>query len=147
MVSRNFSITINAPRETVWGILWNDKTYRVWTSVFSPGSYAVSDWKEKSRIHFLDSNGSGIFSEIDKMDPPQYVSFTHLGVVKEGEEQQFDTETENWTGAKETYQLEETDGQTKLTVERDITDEHKDFFNDTFPKALEKVKELAEAAV
>lgn len=147
MVTEKFSIMINAPREIVWSVLWEDRTYRMWTNVFSPGSYAVSEWKEKSRIHFLDSSGSGMFSEIDKMEPPQTMSFTHLGIVKEGEEQHFDKETENWTGAKEIYQLENVDGQTRLTVEIDVTEDHKEFFNTAFPKALEKVKELSEAAV
>jgi hypothetical protein len=52
MKQLHFSTDINAPRETVWNVLWNDATYRDWTSVFAEGSYAVSDWNEGSKIQF-----------------------------------------------------------------------------------------------
>ena len=57
-----FSIDINAPKEKVWHVLWNDAIYRKWTSVFSEGSKAVSDWKEGSKIHFLNENNYGMYS-------------------------------------------------------------------------------------
>ena len=60
-----FSVKIIAPKEKVWSTLWNDTTYRQWTSAFTPGSHAVSDWNEGSKINFLDGNGSGMFSIID----------------------------------------------------------------------------------
>ncbi|MEI9912589.1 MAG: hypothetical protein WDO71_24880 [Bacteroidota bacterium] len=50
----NFSISINAPKEKVWQVLWNDSSYRQWTSAFSEGSYVVTDnWKEGTKILFL----------------------------------------------------------------------------------------------
>jgi len=36
-----FSTEINAPKEKVWNVLWDDATYRKWVSVFSEGSKAV----------------------------------------------------------------------------------------------------------
>ena len=35
-------------------------------------------------------------------------------------------------------------GKTELIVDMDITDDYKDYFEKTWPKALTKVKELAE---
>lgn len=144
MKKEQFSIEINAPREKVWKVLWDDATYRQWTSVFSVGSYAVSDWQEGSKIQFLSSDGSGMFSEIAKSRPPELMSFKHHGVVKNGEEQRIDQETEDWSGAMENYQLQETDGKTELKVEMDVTEDFQKYFEETFPKALEKIKELAE---
>ena len=44
----------------------------------------------------------------------------------------------------ENYSLKETDGYTELTVDLDTDKEYLDYFNKTFPKALDKVRELSE---
>ena len=44
----------------------------------------------------------------------------------------------------ENYILKDADGKTDLIVELDINNEYKDYFVNTFPKALNKVKEIAE---
>jgi len=64
MSKLHFSTDIQAPRATVWNVLWNDATYREWTSVFSEGSYAVSDWNEGSKVQFLDSTGGSGMSAV-----------------------------------------------------------------------------------
>jgi len=128
----------------VWNVLWDDVTYRKWTSTFSEGSYAVSDWKEGSKILFLSPNGEGMFSTIAKKNPYEFMSFKHLGTVKGGEEQPDNGETKKWSGAMENYSLDEKNGVTELTVTMDITEDHEQYFKDTFPKALESVKALAE---
>ncbi|TVP98486.1 MAG: hypothetical protein EA359_18295 [Balneolaceae bacterium] len=53
METLHFSITINAPKETVWHIMLGENTYREWTDVFMPGSHFVGNWNEGSKIHFL----------------------------------------------------------------------------------------------
>lgn len=140
----SFSVTINAPKEKVWKILWDDKTYRQWTSVFSEGSYAVSDWNEGDRVHFLSGTGDGMFSEIAKKTDNEIMSFRHLGVVKDGKEQPSTPETETWIGATETYTLSEDDKGTSLVAELQIIDQHAEYFEKTFPLALDAVKNLAE---
>ena len=42
MEKLHFSVNINASKEKVWQTLWDDTTYRKWTSAFSETSYAVS---------------------------------------------------------------------------------------------------------
>lgn len=141
----NFSTSINAPREKVWDVLWNDDSYRKWTSAFTEGSYAETDnWKEGSKVLFLSPSGDGMVSKVASNKKNEYMSFEHLGVVKNGIE---DTESESvkgWAGARENYTLIEENGKTKLVVDMDSTDEFKDYFVKTFPVALEKVKELSE---
>jgi hypothetical protein len=143
MEKLSFKTEIRAPKEKVWSVLWNNDTYREWTSVFSEGSHAESDWKEGSRISFLDGKGSGMYSVIDKKTPNEFMSFKHLGVIKNGEEQPIDAEAEKWTGAKENYTLQERDGITELRVDLDMDDFH-DYFQNTFPKALDKIKSISE---
>lgn len=145
MIKLKFSIDIKSPKNKVWNTLWDDKSYRSWTSVFSEGSYAVSSWNEGDKILFLAPDGGGMFSTIATKKPNEFMSFKHLGVVKDGKEQPVDEETEKWSGAMENYILKDKNGQTELTVEMDITEDHAAYFNETFPKALEKVKTLSEA--
>jgi len=145
MKRSDFTIKINAPREKVWEVLWNDSTYREWTKVFSEGSRAVSDWKEGSKVQFLSETGEGMFSKIAKKVPNEFMSFTHLGVMKDGKELPIDKETEKWSGAQENYTLKEAGGLTELKVELDTVDDYQEYFNETFPKALAKVKDLAES--
>ena len=145
MNKERFSIKINAPKEKVWNVLWNDATYRMWTSVFSEGSYADTDWKEGSKVLFLSAKGDGMFSTIAKKVPNEFMSFKHLGVVKNGKEEPGDEETKKWSGALENYTLKETGGSTELKVEIDVTQEFQNYFRETFPKAFEKVKALSES--
>lgn len=140
----NFSIDISAPREKVWDVLWTDKTYREWTSVFTEGSYAESDWNEGSKILFLSPKGDGMSSLILKKDPPEFMSFKHIAMVKNSEEQPLDEESKKWSGALENYKLITNGTGTTLTVEMDANEDMQAYMNTTFPKALQKVKELSE---
>src|SRR5690606_17359305 len=133
-----------APRQKVWEVLWGDGTYSQWTSVFSEGSRAESDWQQGSKVLFLDGKGSGMYSRIEERRDSEFMSFRHLGEVKDGEEQPGNDGTKEWENALENYTLRERNGGTELLVEMDGTDEFKEYFSDTFPKALNRVKQLAE---
>ncbi|MEO6348275.1 MAG: SRPBCC domain-containing protein [Aquaticitalea sp.] len=140
----NFLIKINAPKEKVWGILWSKDTYPKWTTVFAEGSDDSSDWKEGSSILFTDGKGSGMYSSIERKVQNKQMTFKHLGVLKDGVEQPIDEPTQSWSGCIEDYQLEETNGVTELKVRLNSMVEYLDYFQDKFPKALQKVKELSE---
>ncbi len=136
-----FSTTINAPAEKVWFCLWNRANYENWTSVFSEGSYALSDWNKGSKIYFLMPKGDGMFSIITEMIPNQQMSFHHKGEIKNFEEQEVKNE---WTDSDESYFLNEENGVTTLKAIATIDEKWESFFDSTFPKALEKIKSDAE---
>jgi uncharacterized protein YndB with AHSA1/START domain len=138
----HFSIDIAAPPDKVWRMLWNDASYCDWTSVFSEGSYAVSDWNEGSTIRFLDASGrNGMSAVIEKMRPGEFMSFRHEAEIKEGQLQQ----PADWFGAHENYTLTGRDGGTTLSVDLDAPDEYRQIFEGKFPHALQRVKTLSEA--
>ncbi len=141
MVRMIFSVQAKASKQAVWEMLWDDKTYRIWTSVFSEGSHVETDWEEGSRILFLDGNGNGMYSLIEKHTPCEFMSFKHLGDIKDMNKEGNQSE---WSGSTESYTLTEVNGFTRLVVEVDVEDEYQDFFRQQFPLALEKVKELVE---
>lgn len=147
MKDLEFSIIINASANKVWQVLWYDTTYRKWTSAFHEGSYAVSDWKEGSRVHFLSPNGNGMYSMISECKENELMAFKHLGEIKNFEEQPANDETKEWSDAREIYSLKETNGITTLNVFMDSIDSFEDYMNKTFPVALSLVKELAENPV
>jgi|SRR6185369_82599 len=141
----NFSTSIDAPKEKVWKTLWEDESYRNWTSVFAEGSYAkTANWKEGSKVLFLDGKGSGMVSMVAVNRPNEFMSFKHLGIVKDGIEDVTSEKVKEWAGALESYKLNGKNEKTELIIEMDITEELKDYFMNTWPKALERVKELSE---
>ena len=93
---------------------------------------------------FLDGKGQGMVSTIAANRPSEYMSIKHLGFVKDGVEDTESEEVKKWAGAMENYTLKENNGTTELIVDMDIANEYKDYFVNTWPKALEKVKEMAE---
>ncbi len=140
-----FSIDICASNEKVWDVLWNDTSYRQWTSVFAENSHVVTDnWKEGTRVLFLDGKGSGMVSKVAANKPGKYMSFQHLGEVRDGVEDTTSDKIKTWAGSFENYTLEEKEGNTHLMIDMDIVEEFKDIFVNTWPKALELVKNLAE---
>lgn len=144
MQTLHFSVTINAPAEKIWKVLWEDATYRQWTNVFSEGSYALSSWQEGARVHFIGPSGDGMFSEIAKLVPNEFMAFRHLGTMKGGKEQPHTEETKAWEGCREEYTLKQSGSTTELSVLLDSIDEFKPYFEEKFPLALGKVKEIAE---
>ena len=85
-----------------------------------------------------------MFSKIEKMVPNEIMEFKHLGMVKDGEKQPDPEQTQSWAGSMENYYLTQTNNTTELKLEMDIAEDYEAFFQETFPKALQKVKELAE---
>ena len=139
-----FKIEIKAPATTVWKALWEDQNYRQWTTAFCEGSYAKTDWKEGSKVHFLAPSGEGMYSNIEILVPDEKMCFYHIGELKNFEEQPLNDETRQWTGARENYTLSENNGITTLQVAMDITEQYLDYFKEAFPKGLALVKEIAE---
>lgn len=144
MEKNEFKILIDAPPEKVWNVLWNDASYPQWTSAFAEGSKVETDWKEGSKVLFLDGKGQGMISIIAKKKPNEFMSFKHIGTVNNGVEDLDSPQTKEWAGALENYTLKNTGGKTELVVDMDMTEEYKDYFIKTWPMALDKVKELAE---
>ena len=145
----HFSIVINAPKEKVWDTMLSDKTYRIWTEPFMPGSYYKGDWSKGSKILFLGPNPEtgkegGMVSRIAENKLYEFVSIEHLGIINDGVEDTTSDEVKKWTPAFENYTFKEKNGTTEVIVEMDIHADYKEMFEGMWPKALQKLKELAE---
>lgn len=133
--------------ETMLGL--KDKmTYEHWTSAFNPTSSYEGSWDKGSKIHFvgLDENGKkgGMVSEIVEHQPAKFISIRHYGFLDGDIEITTGELVEKWAGGHENYSYQEDNGITTVTVEMDAIEEYVDYFKNTYPTALDKLKEIAE---
>lgn len=146
MKKQQHRISINAPKEKVWKTLWDKNSYQQWTTAFSESSTVETDnWKKGSKVLFLDGNNCGMVSQVDENIPNEFMSFRHLGEVRDGVEDTTSEKVAPWAGATENYTLKEANGKTEVFVETDITEEFAEMFAGMWPKALNKLKELSES--
>lgn len=133
--------------ETMLG-LKNKSTYELWTAVFNPTSTFEGSWDKGSKIYFVgvDENGKkgGMVSEIKENQQAKFVSIKHYGFLDGEKEITSGEQVEKWAGGHENYSFNENNGITIVTVDIDAVEEYLNFFNDNYPIALEKLKEISE---
>jgi uncharacterized protein YndB with AHSA1/START domain len=142
MKEMQFSIEVNATRQRVWDTLWQDETFREWASIIDPETYMVGDLKEGNEIQFISAaSGYGVTSLVVKLVAGEFLLLRHHADTQEEGKRERE---EQWTGSEESYSLAEKDGTTTLTVAFDVPPELEEEFKVNYPKALERVKLLAE---
>ncbi len=151
MKKLQFKISIKAPAARVYDFMLglNSKsTYEHWTSVFNPTSTWEGSWEKGNKMLFVgvDEKGEkgGMVSRIAENIPNRFVSVQHYGLVKGDKEVTEGPEVEKWANGFENYTFEENQGTTTVTVDLDATEDFLDYMNQTYPKALDKLKELCE---
>lgn len=137
-----FTTQIKAQKKRVWQVLWEDATFRDWASLIDEGMHLLGEMKEGNEVQFISSvSGYGVTSLIEKLVPNEYVLFRQMADTQnEGEA----LREKEWTGGAESYTLEETNGITTVTIESDVPDNLVETFEICYPKALERIKHLAE---
>ena len=102
----------------------------------------VGEMAEGSEVQFISSvSGFGVTSVIEKLIPHEYIAFKQVADTMDSGKQERDKE---WTGGTESYELIEKNNITNLTVKIDVPPGQEETFKVRFPKALERVKILAE---
>lgn len=139
-----FNISIQSTAANVWNKIISPETYGVWTSAFCTGSYFVGSWEQGETIRFMSPDGGGMVSEIAENRLHEFISIRHLGYIQNGVDDTESPAVKSWAPAYENYQLIEEAGVTVIKVEVQVTEEYIEYMERTFPKALEKLKELSE---
>lgn len=146
--SMHFEIEIESPVSKVFDLMLADKSYRDWTSVFSPGSYYRGDWTKGSKILFLgpgqDGKEGGMVSRIVENVKNKYVSIEHLGLYSDGHEITSGPIAESFEGVTENYSFVDKEGKTLIKVDMVTGGEYKEMFQEMWPKALQRLKEICE---
>ena len=151
MQKLQFKKEINAAAQKVYETMLGLKdkdTYKGWTVAFNPPSDYEGSWAKGSKILFVgvDGNGKkgGMVSQVVENQPGKLVSIRHYGFLDGDKEITTGEEVEKWAGGHEIYMFKEKNGSTDLTVELDSVEDHLDYFKNTYPKALELLKEICE---
>ncbi|MCU0404569.1 MAG: SRPBCC domain-containing protein [Chitinophagaceae bacterium] len=145
----HFTIAINAPIEKVFSTMLSHGTYEQWTAEFNPTSTFEGSWEKGSDIRFLgtDANGKvgGMISRIRENIPNRFVSIEHIGMLLNGEAITDGPEVDAWAGSQENYAFSEENGVTTVKVSIDSNGGYEGYFNETYPKALNVLKNICEA--
>lgn len=148
LIKLHFEITINADANKVYMAMIAEKHYSEWTSVFNPTSRFSGSWAKGSVMKFFgtdqDGNEGGMISRIRENIQGSYISIEHLGMIKSGKEITIGEEVEEWAGAREDYTFTSKDGMTLVSVDTDSTEKYRSYFEDIWPLALNKLREICE---
>ncbi|CAM3975139.1 tungsten formylmethanofuran dehydrogenase [Flavobacterium sinopsychrotolerans] len=146
-----FKVSINAPANKIYDFMLGIKsksTYEQWTSLFNPTSTYEGSWDKGNKILFIgvDEKGEkgGMVSKIAENIPNRFVSIQHYGIIKAEKEITEGTEVEKWANGFENYTFNENNGTTTVTVDLDTNEDFLEYMNQTYPKALDKLKALCE---
>ncbi len=97
---------------------------------------------EGQEVQFIsEPSGFGVTSLVTRLIPNEFVSFKQMQDTKDSGEA---VRQEEWTGGEESYSLSEHDGITTLTERTDIPPQLEEIMKERIPKALARIKEIAE---
>ncbi len=148
-----YTIKINAPANRIYDLMLgisNKSTYEQWTAMFNPTSTYEGNWNKGSKMLFVGfdqkGNKGGMVSEIADNITNKYISIRHYGLVQSNMEITTGPEVEKWANGFENYTFQENNGVTEIVVELvGLTEDLTEYMNASWPKALNKLKELSEA--
>jgi uncharacterized protein YndB with AHSA1/START domain len=144
----HFAVTILAPVEKVAATMLQEETYRQWTAAFNPTSRYEGSWQKGASMLFVGTNDKGekegIVSRIREHVPNSYVSIEHIGLVRANEQITSGPEVEGWAGMLENYTFHQQNNNTLLEIDMDTNPDYKSYFEEAWPRALNKLKSLCE---
>lgn len=149
MKKQKYQVEINAAPEVIFDRMFDKESYSKWTAAFNPTSHYEGSFEKGSKVLFLgiDENGKkgGMVSEIEEKIPNEFLSIRHYGLYNDGVEVTEGPEVASWAGGHENYTLVHNESTTTVIVEVDVTEDHIDYFDKTFPLAFQKLKEMCES--
>jgi uncharacterized protein YndB with AHSA1/START domain len=140
-----FNISINAPKQKVWDTMLQPETYKEWVAASWPGSFYKGKWARGEKISFISDDGSGTLALIQELKPGEFISAVHIAILLAGGIEDTASElAKNWVGITEQYTFKANNGTTELAIEINTKPDWEKMFNDGWPNALKKLKEICE---
>jgi uncharacterized protein YndB with AHSA1/START domain len=140
-----FTIQIQTSKQKVWETMFHPDTYLEWSNAGWKGSTFKGTWAEGERMKFISPSGEGTLVTLVSHKPYEYSHAKHIAVLLKGDVEDFESElAKGWIGIHERYTFAEEKGVTTLKINITTTAEWEGMFNDGWPKALKKLKEICE---
>ncbi len=143
-----FEIHIQSPVEHVYETMLSKKGYSDWTRIFNPSSHYIGTWEKGSAIQFLgtDKDGqlAGMSSKIVENIPGSFLSIMHLEMITGSGTLNSGPDDDPWTGALENYYFNSQNNASFLKIQINTIKDYVSYFEDVWPKALDRLKTLCE---
>jgi hypothetical protein len=145
MKDLSYSIDIAAPVARVWDCMFDPIAYRDWTRAFAETSYFEGSWQAGARLRFLDASGCGMEAVVDQREEHQRLWLRLVGEISQG--RPVADSPLAAAPAHERYEFSaRPDGGTHLVVKLQAwNDGFLAFLEDSWPKALQRLKTLSES--
>ena len=143
-----FNTQIKAPLEQVFKTMLDKEGYKQWTSVFCSTSDFEGSWNQGEKIMFVATNKEGkregMLGRVKAYVPNDFVSVEYYGMV-DGDQEVTEGETaDGFRGMYENFSFEPSGHGTNVTVDVDVEAAFKSYLSETYPKALNRLKEICE---
>jgi uncharacterized protein YndB with AHSA1/START domain len=146
MKTLEYQIDINASKEKVWNTMLQLETYQQWTEVSWPGSSYEGEWKQGAAMRFGAPGQGGTYAELREVRPYEHIHAEHTASINPDGSLDRDSEmAKGWVGTTESYTFTENNGTTALTVHIKTNPDWAPMFDEGWPPALKKLKELCES--
>jgi hypothetical protein len=139
-----YQIEIYSTAEKVWHMMLDTGTYQQWTAVSWPNSLYEGQWKQGTKIKFISADGSGTLALLKTVVYADYLAAEHIAILLPGGKEETGADAKDWIGTEENYTFERVGGATLLKVEMLVNPSFEKMFNDGWPAALKKLKEICE---
>jgi hypothetical protein len=145
MEKLEYKIEIKASTQKVWDTMLTVETYEKWTAIAWPDSTFIGNWEKGSFMKFVSKDGSGTMAEIIDAKKYEFILAKHIAILLQGGVEDRESElTKDWIGINENYFFTEKGNHAELLVKIDTHPQWVSMFNDTWPLALETLKNICE---
>lgn len=146
MKKLEYKTEIAAKRDKVWNTMLQPDTYREWVNAGWPGSRYEGKWVQGENIRFIGGGEEGgTLANLVEVRQPESLKIKHIAIIKDdGSEDRNSEQAKGWVGTTEDYTFTEKNGKTEVKVVINSSPEWESMFNDGWPNALKKLKEICE---
>ena len=141
-----FKTQIAADKKKVWETMLNPETYKQWVNVSWPGSYYEGTWAKGEELKFFSPGQGGTLAKLVEQKPYDNILAEHVAVINaDGSEDCNSDVAKGWIGTTERYTFTEKNGKTELTIQIKTPPSWSSMFEEGWPNALAKLKEMCES--
>ena len=145
MKKLEYRVKIAVDQKKVWETMLHPKTYKEWANASWPGSYFEGIWKQGENVKFISPGQGGTLATLVEHRPYEYILAEHIAVLHpDGSEDRESGLAKSWIGITESYTFSEVNGTTDLVIQIHTQPDWEKMFNDGWPGALTKLKEICE---